>query len=331
MGKKLVGIIRDDQGTPPKAIQNMTELLDAEKVHAVVGPVNSGNALAWLHLPQQHKIPVMVPIAAATDITNRYANQPQNYLFRVSMIDREQIALMVAYAVKASKNGKIAILADSTGYGQGGITDTTSILGLYGVKPVATEKFGPKDSDMTSQLNKIRLAGADTVIIYSLADTTAHTLRSMEKINYLPISLGPWGNLSSLLPKISGKMSEHIIFVASTTEDFNDRTRILGQRVRKNVPALTTFTSAAQSYDSVILLAQAMKQAGSTDGEKVAAALENLGTVQGIIKNYDKPFSKKSHEALSVRDFHLARWKDQAVVRYEDAITKSLTPESIKR
>ena len=76
LGRKVVGIIRDDLGAPPKSIQNMTELLDSENVAAVVGPANSGNALAWLHLPQQKKIPVVVPIATATDITTRYAKTP---------------------------------------------------------------------------------------------------------------------------------------------------------------------------------------------------------------------------------------------------------------
>ncbi len=331
LGRKVVGVVRDDLGTPPKAIQNMTELIDSEKVQAVVGPANSGNALAWLHLPQQKKIPVVVPIATGTEITARYAKEPQNYLFRISMVDREQVALLAAYAVKSSKTKKIAILADSTGYGQGGITDATAILELHGVKPVAVEKYGPKDTDMTSQLAKIRSAGADTVIIYGIADGAAHVLRSMEKINYLPTALGTWGNLSSLLPKIAGKAAEHLILAASTTEDSNDRTRALGERVRKNFPTLTTFPCSAQAYDSVMLLAAAMKQANSTEGDKVAAALENLGSVQGVIKAYNKPFSKAAHEALDVRDFYLARWKDGKVIRHEDEFTKALTAADLKK
>lgn len=332
MGRKLVGVIRDDQGTPPKAIQTVQELIDSEKVSGIVGPANSGNALAWLHIPQQKKVPVIVPIGTATEITTRYAKEPQNYLYRISMVDREQVALLGAYAVKASKAKKIAILADSTGYGQGGIKDATEILALHGVKPVAVEKYGPKDTDMTSQLNKIKAAGADTVIIYGIADGAAQVLRSMEKINYMPTTLGTWGNLSSLLPKMAGtKLAEHLIMAASTTEDTSAKTKALGQRVRVNFPTLTTFPCAAQAYDSVMLLAAAMKQANSTDGEKVAAALENLNSTDGVIKTYDKPFSKTNHEGLSVSDFYLARWKGSDVVRFEDSVYKSLTPADLKK
>jgi len=330
-GRKVVGVIRDDQGTPPKAIQSVNELIDSEKVVAIIGPANSGNGLAWMHIPQQKKIPVISHIATATEITTRYAKQPQNYLFRISMVDREQSALLIAYAVKASKNGKIAVMADSTGYGQGGINDSVAILKLHGVEPVAVEKFGPKDTDMTSQLSKIRAAGADTVVIYALADATAHVARSMEKINYMPTTLTAWGNLSSLLPKIAGKAAEQLIIAASTTEDTNARTRALAERVRVNFPTLTTFPCTAQAYDAVMVLAQAIKQAGSTDGAKIAAALENLEPVNGVIKTYDKPFSKTMHEGLSVNDFYLARWKDGNVVRYEDAIVASLTAADFKK
>ena len=94
LGKKVVPVVRDDTGTPPKSIQNMTELIDSEKVVVVVGPTNSGNALAWLHIAQQKKVPVIVPVATATDITKRYQAEPQNFIFRVSMVDREQVALL---------------------------------------------------------------------------------------------------------------------------------------------------------------------------------------------------------------------------------------------
>lgn len=333
LGKKVVPVVRDDTGTPPKSIQNMTELIDSEKVAVVVGPTNSGNALAWLHIAQQKKVPVIVPVATATDITKRYQSESQNYIYRVSMVDREQVALLLAYAVKSSKNKKIAFIADSTGFGTQGIKDATEVLALHGLAPVAVEKFGPKDTDMTSQLAKIRDAGADTVLIYGLADGNAQTLRSMEKINYMPTAIGTWGNMSSVLVNTAGKkLAEHLVFATSTAEDSNSRAAALAVRVRERYPQLVTFVSAAQSYDSVMLVAAAIKQAGTTDGEKVAAALESgLPEVQGIVKMYKKPFSKESHEALGVNDFQLGKWKDGKVTVFSDAASKSITAGDLKK
>jgi branched-chain amino acid transport system substrate-binding protein len=311
----------------------MTELIDNEKVVGVIGPANSGNALAWLHIPQNAKIPVIGATATATEITTRYAKEPQNYMFRISMVDREQVALLAAYAVKASKNKKIAIIADSTGYGQAGIKDAAEVLELHGIKPVLIEKFGPKDTDITSQLNKIKNAGADVVIIYALADGTANVMKSMEKINYFPVSLGTWGSLSSIYYRMAGpKLALNLIVAASTTEDSNERTKALGERVRKNYPTMTTFVSAAQGYDAVTLLGAAITKAGTTDGAKVAAALEDLSGVQGVIKLYNKPFTKTKHDGLSVDDFYLAKWTEAGtIVRFQDDILKSITAADLKR
>ena len=67
-----------------------------------------------------------------------------------------------------------------------------------------------------------------------------------------------------------------------------------------NIDRMPSPVSAAQGYDSVYLLAAAMKQAGSTDGRKVRAALENLNEkVEGVVTTYDKPFTATDHEAIS--------------------------------
>ena len=332
LGRKLVGVVRDDAGAPPKSIQNMNELIDNEKVAAVVGPTNYGNALAWLHIPQQKKVPVVSHVATATDITARYAKEPQNYIFRVSMVDREQLALLAAYAVKASKSKNVAIIADTTGYGQAATKDLQEILALHGIKPVGIEKFGPKDTDMTSQLAKLKAAGADMIITGSLADATAQVLKSMEKMDYYPGLLSTWGSINTPLINIAGpKLAEKTIFAASTTEDASDRAAALHKRLMAKHPNMPAFVSAAQGYDAVMLIAAAIKQAGGTEGPKVQQALENLGAVQGIIKKYEKPFSKEQHEALGVADFHLAQWKDGRVVKLDDAVVKGLTAADLKR
>ncbi|OZI72260.1 ABC transporter substrate-binding protein [Bordetella genomosp. 12] len=332
LGRKLVIVARDDVGAPPKSIQNTNELVDNEKVVAMLGGVNSGNMLAWMHIVQQKKIPTISPSATATEITNRYSKEPVNYISRVSMRDLDQITLLAAYAARASKNGKVAIIADTTGYGQQGAKDATHVLGLHGITPVANEKFGPKDSDMTSQLNKIKSLGADTLIVYALADSNAHVMRSLEKINYYPVTLGSWANLSSPFLRIAGPdLAKKMIFSASITEDSTPKSKALYETIVKRDGKLPTYVFAAHAYDSVKLLAAAMEQAKSTDGEKVQAALDNLGKVDGVIKTYAPAFTKENHEALSYKDFRLVRWVDGKVVSIDDDITRQMKPEDLKQ
>ncbi len=332
LGRKLVIVPRDDVGSPPKSIQNANELVDNEKVVAMLGGVNSGNMLAWLHIVQQKKIPTISPVATATDITGRYAKSPPNYVFRVSMRDRDQIALLAAYAARASKTGKIAIIADTTGYGQQGAKDAVEILGLHKITPVANEKFGPKDTDMSSQLNKIKAAGADTVIVYALADANGHLMRSQEKINYFPVTLGSWANLSPPFLRIAGpELAKKMIFTASITEDSTPQSRALYDAIMKKEGKLPTYVFAAHAYDSVKILAAAMTQAQSTEGEKVQQALDGLGKVDGVIKSYAPAFSKENHEALSYRDFRLVRWIDGKVVTVDDEVSRGIKPDELKQ
>jgi branched-chain amino acid transport system substrate-binding protein len=152
LGRKLTLVIRDDQSQPPKSIQNMSDLIDNEKVTAVFGPTNSGNALAWRHIPNQKKVISMGMIGSGTDITKPMSPGADNYMFRVSMVDREQIAALATYAAKSGAK-KIGLMAETTGYGQGGLKDMEEIVKMHGLTPLATEKFGVADTDMTSQLN----------------------------------------------------------------------------------------------------------------------------------------------------------------------------------
>jgi branched-chain amino acid transport system substrate-binding protein len=82
----------------------------------------------------------------------------------------------------------------------------------------------------------------------------------------------------------------------------------------------------------MLLLSQAIKQAGSTEGAAVKAALEDLkNPVNGVLKTYDKPFSKAQHEALTAKDFVWIRWKDGKLVQHTDPIVSGLSAADFKQ
>jgi branched-chain amino acid transport system substrate-binding protein len=73
--------------------------------------------------------------------------------------------------------------------------------------------------------------------------------------------------------------------------------------------------SAAQGYDSVLLLAAAIKQAGSTDGTKIVAALEDLKEpVEGVITTYKKPYTHDDHEAINFENTQFGEVRGGRVV-----------------
>jgi len=332
LGKKLALVVRDDASAPPKSIQNMTDLIDNEKVVAVFGPTNSGNAMAWKHIANQKKVPVIGNVGSGTAITAPMGSG-DNYMFRVSMVDREQVAALMAYVKKNSNVKSVGLMAETTGYGQGGMKDMQELAEKQGIKIVATEHFGVGDTDMTSQLNKMKAAGVDTVVVWAQGTPIAQLVRSMEKINYFPLTLTSWAADNITFYDAAGKaLADKPIFMRTVSEEKTPVQQKLYDRIGSKLKAPSAFSFALHGYDSVMLYAAAAKQANSTDGAAVRAALEDLkAPVQGVLKTYNKPFSKTDREALTAEDFVWIRWKDGKLLPYSDPILKSLSAADFKK
>jgi branched-chain amino acid transport system substrate-binding protein len=149
------------------------------------------------------------------------------------MVDRDQVAGLMAY-VKKNENAakKVGYLAETTGYGQGGLKDIQELGALQGIKPVCNEKFGVNDTDMTSQLNKCKAAGADTLVVWAQGTPLGQLMRSMEKINYFPLTLMSWAADNQSFYEAAGKsLAERPIFMRTVTEDRSPQQQELYDRI----------------------------------------------------------------------------------------------------
>ncbi|MGG4776181.1 ABC transporter substrate-binding protein [Paenalcaligenes sp. Me52] len=331
LGQTVTLVTRDDGSAPPRSIQNMTDLIDNEKVQAIFGPTNSGNAMAWKHIANQKKVPVMGNVASGTDITKPMRANADNYMFRVSMVDREQVAALMAYVKANAADSKvIGLMAETTGYGQGGLKDMEEIAKLQGINIAQIEHFGVNDTDMTSQLNKMRAAGVDTIVVWAQGTPIAQIIRSMEKIDYFPLTLTSWSSDNITFYDAAGRaLSEKPLFMRTVSEERTPEQEQLFTRIGSKLRAPSSFSFALHGYDSVLLMAAAMEQAGSTDGPAVRQALESLQKpVQGLLKVYETPFSTTDHEALKAEDLVWIRWKDGSLLPHTDPITESLDSHS---
>jgi branched-chain amino acid transport system substrate-binding protein len=213
--------------------------------------------------------------------------------------------MIVEEAITRRGFKKVAILADSTNYGQLGREDLEKALSAKGIKPVAVEKFNIKDVDMTAQLLKAKEAGAEAVLTYGIGPELAQIANGMTKLGWKVPLIGSWtlsmaNYIDNAGPGGEGaRMPQTFVqeptnpkrqsFIINYLKTFNPK------NARMDSPV-----SAAQGYDSVYLLAAAIKQAGSTEGPKIKAALEDLKTpVEGVVTTYNKPFSKTDHDAIT--------------------------------
>ncbi|MDB5759235.1 MAG: amino acid transporter substrate-binding protein [Burkholderia sp.] len=304
LGRKLEIVERDDEAKNERGVQVAQELINKEKVVATVGFINTGVALASQRFYQEAKIPVINNVATGSVITKQFADQPENYVFRTSANDSIQSSMIVEEAITKRKMTKVAILADSTNYGQLGREDLEKALDKKGIKPVAVEKYNIKDVDMTPQLLKAKQAGAQAVLTYGIGPELAQIANGMEKLNWKVPMIGSWTLSMGNFIDNAGKNGDGTLMPQTFIQDPNTpkRKTFIDSYLKAYKPSgdrMPSPVSAAQGYDSIYLLAAAFKQAGGTEGPKVRAALENLNDkVDGVVTTYNKPFTKDDHEAI---------------------------------
>jgi branched-chain amino acid transport system substrate-binding protein len=319
MGRKIEMIERDDEAKNERGVQIAQELINKEKVVATVGYINSGVALASQRFYQEAKIPVMNNVATASVITKQFADQPENYVFRNSAIDTIQSGMIVEELISRRKYTKVAILADATNYGQLGREDLEKALKAKGITAVAIEKYNIKDVDMTPQLLKAKDAGAEVVITYGIGPELAQIANGMVKLGWKVPMMGSWTLSMANFLDNAGPNADGAVMPQTFIQEGNTPKRksfIEAYQKAYKVKRIPSPVSAAQGYDSVYLLAAAMKQAKSTDGPAVLKALEDLkDPVEGVVTTYNKPFSKTDHEAITANMVVIGAAKD-GVINY---------------
>jgi branched-chain amino acid transport system substrate-binding protein len=313
-GQKVEAVAYDDETKPAKGVENVTRLITRDKVFAIVGPVNSGVALAIIDIAQKNQIPLIDTIATAEQIIARYQTAPKSYIFRVSLNDGIQTSLMIDF-IKSRKYQRIGLMHDSTGWGQSGRDTALRLLKDANLNLVAgPEVFDQNDSDMTTQLTKMKDANADFIIAYSLAPAAVQIAKSMQKIGLKTPWTGTWALVAPNFLKLGGKeLIEGVMAVTSYTPEHSANARALHEKVERVFqdqggdfhPVAT-----AQTYDGVRLLLNALDKVGP-DPQKIRDTMEEIDDFnEPVTKMKPHPFSRTNHESLGRDTGFLAVWHD---------------------
>ncbi len=327
LGRQIQLIERDDEAKNELGAQIAQELINKEKVVATLGFINTGVALASQRFYQEAEIPVINNVATGTIITEQFKkpDYDNNYIFRTSAYDAIQAGMMVEEAVKNRGYKKIAILADSTNYGQLGREDLEKALDKLGMKPVAIEKFNIKDVDMTAQLLRAKENGAEVILAYGIGPELAQIANGRAKLGWNVPMITSWPSSMQSFIDIAGANGNGVMMPQTFIEDktLPKRKAFLDAYYQTyGVTKIPTPVAGAQGYDSVFLLVAAIKQAGSTDGPKIRAALENLNEkVEGVITTYDHPYTATDHNTITRNIPVFGKVQDGKIVyaREEDA------------
>jgi branched-chain amino acid transport system substrate-binding protein len=314
LGRPLALIIRDNEHKLDRGVAQTRELIEREGCIAMLGSQGSFIGLAVIDTIQELKVPWFGLSVGGVKIIENGRNP--NYMFRVATNDREVAKFLVNYATDKLGAKKLAILNEDTGWGVPAIDDLQAALKAKNMAPVAVDKMKVGDADFTPQMLRAKNAEADTILSYSNAVEMANALKAGNKLGYKPRVVSVWGLANKNFPSLAGSLGDGVMVMQTFT--FVQNTRPKAQALFKrfsekyNVkdPTEIPFPSfTGNAYDATHMIALALKQAGSTDGEKLHGALESLGTYDGLIKTYSHPFSPEWHEALGPDDYQMTVWR----------------------
>lgn len=294
-GRKVELVTRDTESNPTKAVNYAQQLVLGEKVHFVIGPVNSGESLAALPIISKAGIPNII-LSALDDMVGA-DKFPR--AFRTINTNKQWIDKSVDYLTKVLKRRKVAIIGDTSGYAVGSIKVITSELTAVGAEVVSSALVDVNKTDFTDEITKARQAGADVVIAWTGAVGMHARILNAKGNTGWDVPVVAQVGILALAPKTLVNKPSYLdnVFVAGyagttydTKGELPEATKALmkkmGSRLGEAGKIEYTMWQVALGYDCVKIIEHAVKKAGSVDGAAIQKALEETKDLKGVFATY---------------------------------------------
>ena len=324
LGRPIELVARDDKADPDEGRKVSEALVLQEKVDFTVGFCNTGVAMKSLDVFQDQRHLLLVPVATGSAITAKYPAR-ESFVFRLSARDTLQAAFLVDELVKRGAS-RVALLADSTGYGEGGFNDVLGFLQARRLTPVYQARFDIGVKSLTEQMRAAKAAGADAIVAYTVGPEFAVLVQSRAEAGMAAPLYGPWPASFRTVWARTGGAAEGVMMVQTIIQDLSNERRsgfIARLRRQAGTERVDSLMAAAQSYDAIQLMLRVLFQTrGDTSAPALKAALEDLERpYAGVVTTHDKPFSANDHDAFSMNMIWLGVWRrgDIQFLHAEDA------------
>lgn len=322
-------VVRDHRGNPARGIDNIIELSGMKDLVAVFGGLHTPVAMAELKTLHKHKMIYLGPWAAGTPVVDN--GYTPNFVFRISVRDALAGGFLINKAVQRGFK-RPALLLENTGWGRSNEKAMTKALLRFHLHPVTVQWFNWGIRNIQNQLNAIVKAKADVIML--VANAPEGTV-IVQEIAALPVKeriplISHWGitgghffkDSQSVLKKVDLSFLQTFSFLSTTSQKRSLKVAtayIKRYHDTKSIKRIKSPGGVAHAYDLVHVLAKAIRLAGSIQREKVRDALEQVKSFSGLVKRYAPPFTPKRHDALTMDDFHLARYdNDGAIIRIDE-------------
>ena len=311
LGRQLQLVHYDDGSDASKANGFAKRLIDDDKVDIIVGGTTTGATMSMVPLVEKAELP-FISLAGAVVIIEPV----KKWVFKTPHTDR-MAAEKVFEDMKKRSLTKVALLSETSGFGASGKKETEAMAAKMGITLVANETYGPKDTDMTPQLTKIKnAAGVQAVFVFGLCAGPAVVNKNYKQLGITLPLYHAHGVASEEFIKLSGPAAEGVRLPAAAL--------LVAEKLAANdpqKPVVTAYRKAyndkfkedvstfgGHAYDGLMMAVDAFKRAGSTDKAKVRDAIE---ATKGYIGTGGKVnMSPTDHMGLDLSAFRMLEIKN---------------------
>ncbi|MBW4055463.1 MAG: ABC transporter substrate-binding protein [Proteobacteria bacterium] len=306
-GQKLEAVIYDTGGDATKAVQLATKLIKDDKVSIILGPSTTGESMAVIPVVEKWKIP-MISCAAGIKITDPV----KHWVFKTPANDHIAAEKILNY-MASKKQKSIALLTVTDGFGASGREQIKALAKKKGFVIVADEVYGPKDTDMTAQLTKIRGIKPDAIICWGTNPGPAVITKNVKQLGLkTPLYMSHGVASKKYIELASADSAEGIMLPAGKLAIYDALPKSDAQykllkgydQTYKKTYGTEASTFGGYAYDAFLLATSAIKKSGSTP-EKIRAGIEQtkkLVSISGVFT-----MTPKDHNGLDLTAFEMVK------------------------
>jgi branched-chain amino acid transport system substrate-binding protein len=306
LGRKLEVVVKDSAGSPEKTVSFAKQLIEEEKVLAIIGPSTSGETLQIKGLCEENKM-LLVSCAAAETIVNPVLK----YVFKTPQKDSQAVQ-WIYRTMKEKGISKIAVLSSTDGFGAAGKKQLEDLAKPEGIEILVSETYGPQDTDLTAQLTKVKsTAGVQAVVNWSIVPAQSIVSKNMKQLGLNVPLFQSHGFGNRKYVEQAGVAAEGTLFpagrllVVDELPDSHPQKKLLAaykadyERLYKE--DVSTF--GGHAYDALMIVVEGLKRAGTPDRDKVRDAIENLKGYAGTAGVFN--YSATDHTGLELNAFEM--------------------------
>ena len=310
LGRQLQLVHYDDGSDANKANGFAKRLIDDDKVDILIGGTTTGATMSVVPLAEKANIP-FISLAGAVVIVEPV----KKWVFKTPHTDR-MAAEKVFEDMKKRSITKVALLSETSGFGQSGKKETEGVAAKYGITLVANETYGPKDTDISPQLTKIKSApGVQAVFVFGLGQGPAIVTKNYRQLGITLPLYQSHGVASDDFLKLAGPAAEGVRLPSPAqlipgklaANDPQKPVVAAYELAYKTRYKQDVSTFGGYAYDGLMIAVDAIKRAGSTDKAKVRDAIEATKGYVGSSGNVT--MSPTDHMGLDLTSFRMLEIK----------------------